>query len=431
MRRQALHLLLAVIASLCPTARSQDLPAVTNPDPPQGFLMPDLLSGGLRVTLSASQNVRFGYYGSGAIAVTALTGNAGYQSVSERRPFSLLYSGGFLFTAGQSTQNYIPAVSTFQNLTLTQAFNSRLWNLVFSDSVRYLPESPVNNFSGIFGAGTIGLPVIGPFPGQSILTRYGQRVMNTADVSLGRQLTGSTTLHVGGSSSLERFVDNSGGLDYDQYSGTAGVTHRINALTSAGGTYTYSQFTYPTVNVSFTTQTAQANYSRQWTRKISTALAGGPLITRSSVFGARHSSISFGGNADLAYTGEVSSAAIMYSRGVRSGSGVVAGTVSDDVSAHYMRKLSRLSSVNSLVSYTRNNSLAVLNTTPFSISTVVASVQGTRAFARYFSAYADYNIQKQLTNGFNTTSSNAFNGLSQLVGVGITYSPNLIHLGHK
>lgn len=431
MRKRALHFLLAVITSLGPIARGQDLPAVTNPDPPQGFLMPDLLSGGLQVSLSASENVRFGFYGSGAIAVTALSGNAGYQSVSERRPFSLLYSGGVLFTTGRSTQNSIPVVSTFQNLTLTQAFNSRLWNLVFTDSVRYLPESPTNNLSGLLGLGNIGLPVIGPFPGQSILTLYGQRVMNTADVNLGRQLTGSTTLNVGGSSSLERFVDNSGGLDYDQYSGTAGVTHRINALNSAGGTYTYSQFSYPTVDVSFTTQSAQATYSRHWTRQISTAFAGGPLFTRSTIIGAMNSSVSFGGSANVDYIAELWSASILFNRGVRSGSGVVAGAVSDDVAAHYMRKLSRLSSVDSVVSYTRNNSIAVLGLTPFSISTVVASVQGTRAFARYFSAYADYSIQKQLTNGFNTTSSNAFSGLSQTVGVGITYSPNLIHLGHK
>ena len=62
-------------------------------------------------SLSASESFLTGY-GGGLNYSTALSGSLGYLSSSPSKPFSLVYSGGFLYS---SVPGY-PSASTFQNL---------------------------------------------------------------------------------------------------------------------------------------------------------------------------------------------------------------------------------------------------------------------------------------------------------------------------
>ncbi|HTD95590.1 MAG TPA: hypothetical protein VK627_01625, partial [Edaphobacter sp.] len=106
-------------------------------------------------SLSASQLIQFGYYGSGTAYTTSLSGNVGYVSKSTKLPSTILYSGGVLFTtqAGQGT-------STFQNLAISQGLVNGPWAFYITDSVSYLPQSPTTGLSGIPGIGDLGsLPI--------------------------------------------------------------------------------------------------------------------------------------------------------------------------------------------------------------------------------------------------------------------------------
>ena len=72
--------------------------------------------------------------------------------------------------------------------------------------------------------------------------------------------------------------------------------------------------------------------------------------------------------------------------------------------------------------------LPTFTSVPFTIDGLVASGQLTRQLSRNFSAFGSYTIQRQTTQGI-AASSNAFNGLSQIFGFGVTYSPGQMRLG--
>jgi hypothetical protein len=71
------------------------------------------------------------------------------------------------------------------------------------------------------------------------------------------------------------------------------------------------------------------------------------------------------------------------------------------------------------------------NVAPFTFDTAVASVQASRAIVRSLSAYASYAFEHQSSNQAATTAVDVFNGIDQVVGFGLTYSPSSIHLGRQ
>jgi hypothetical protein len=65
----------------------------------------------------------------------------------------------------------------------------------------------------------------------------------------------------------------------------------------------------------------------------------------------------------------------------------------------------------------------------YSSNTYVEGIQVSRAIARSLSAFASYTLEDQ---SFSAASAiDLFSGLSQVVGLGITYSPSALHLGRQ
>jgi hypothetical protein len=277
--------------------------------------------------------------------------------------------------------------------------------------------------------GDVGVVGIGP-GGQAILTQFGRRVINSTSGTLTRNITAATSVQGTGSYSFEKFVDRSNGLDSNQTSGLGGIIHRVNALTSFGGDYSYTLFRYPTLgDFSFVSQSIQARYVHRFSRTINMDLSGGPLRTSSNFPTAGPTKWTYGTTLGLDYMGEISGMSLKVTRGVRSGSGVVAGAISTNAAAVYDRKIGRQSTLAASVSYTQNDNTSVVLQS-FSARTFLCSIQGSRQISRDFSVFASYSAQKQIVSG-TTTNLSAFNGLSQIVSGGITYSPRVINLRHK
>ncbi len=89
-------------------------PVVATP-PTFGFSLPSV-EGTMTYSLSASEAFLTGYEGSGADTTTSLSGSVGYLSSSPNKPFSLVYSGGYLF----STVSGYPPNTTFQRSRILQ-----------------------------------------------------------------------------------------------------------------------------------------------------------------------------------------------------------------------------------------------------------------------------------------------------------------------
>lgn len=420
-------LCLVPIALLCSLAHGQDIPAVTSAPTFRGFHLPTEL-GTLTYSLSFAERVRTGYYGTGSnVWSTDFSGNVAYLSKSETRPFSMVYSGGYLYNSG-GVQS-----SVFQNLSLSQTFNTRLWSTNISDEVNYLPESASSGLSGIPGVGDVGVttPPVGGDNGQDLLTNSGQRISNSTHLSVQRQLTGSTALQGSGNYSFQRFLtDTVNGVNEQNLDGEALVNHRINALSKLEGAYTYNHFSYEDQPFAFSTNKVTVGYSREINRKLSVHGTVGPEITSSSGSPLAGSSVNISVDSGLNYTGQHYDYSVAYQRGVRGGSGVVQGTFTDTVSAQGSRRLGEYMRLTASGSYTQNSSIANVSTQQFNTQTLVGNFQIERTVSQNFNVFLNYSVQDQNTSSAAATPG-AFTGTSQNFGFGITYSPRQIHLGHQ
>lgn len=428
----ALTCLLGPLASV---ARGQAIPTATNDVYYPGFHLPNV-GGSLNYSVSASESVIFGYNGQnggygGTATTTNLSGNVAYLSASERHPFSMVYSGGyFMSTSAQSSAFY-------QNLALSQVYKTKTWDFVVSDLFSYLPSTATVGLSGVPGVGDLGVDPVGGTYGsvQGILTRNGPRVNNSVSASAVRNLTASTSVSVTGFAFFQTFLGGStdslgssvAGIDSRSEGGTAALTHRLNARSSVGTSYTYSTSSFTGSKFGFTSQQVSLLYNRQLSRQLSFMASVGPQWTGSSdpLYGG--TSVNVATSVGLAYGGKITSASVNYSRGTSSGFGVFQGAHTDSVGFIAHRGIGKNWSASVSADYARSTSLPSSFSLPYSTQTEVAGVQASRGLTRKLSFFTSYTLQRQTTGG-TTITPVTFSGHSQVISAGITFSPSSTRL---
>ena len=429
-------LVLAVLLTPIGVAFGQALPAAEASPISTGFALPTSL-GTLQYGVSASQSLTWGYYGNhGSSSSTSLSGDVGYLSNSKQHPFSLVFSGGYSF--GESSQTSY----SFLNLGFSQVANVGRWNFVIADSVSLLPGTPVVGLSGIPGLGDLGVsPVqLGGDTGQGVLTTYSNRVTNTATGSIQRQITGKTSINASGAYSTMRFLSSSlgsanassAGLDSDSVTGGGGINHEIDERTSYGANYGYSHYAYTGNNFGvatpdFASQTASATFSHRFTRKLSFTAAAGPQWTTISS-SSRGSALSVFADFSTAYAAKSFATSLTFIRSSNGGYGAIPGSVADSVMFGVSRKIAVVWNLaaSSAFAHTSNLSTGVAS---YSLNTAVESVQISRALMRSLSGYSSYTFESQSSSGVSGVS--LFNGHTQVLSFGLTYSPSSLHFGRQ
>jgi hypothetical protein len=109
---------------------------------------------------------------------------------------------------------------------------------------------------------------------------------------------------------------------------------------------------------------------------------------------------------------------------------VTPGGFSDSVNTTARRSFFRIWSGSATVNYTQTSEPSALDLPNYSLGTLVAGVQVSRAISRTVSSYASYNAQRQTVSGAADTSG-AFRGLFQVVAFGLTYSPRTLSFGEN
>lgn len=419
--------LLLLPLSMSGQAATQASVSNTMPTNDFGFNLPTHL-GTLSYSLSGSEAAQTGYGNGGVGTYTTVSGNLAYLSKSENDPFSLVYSGGYLFSAYQGGSYS----STFQNIAASQVLRTRSWVYVVSDSLSYLPESPTTGLSGIAGVGDVGVfPVqTGIGPAQDILTNYSDRLANGLQGSATWQMTPS--LDLAGSASWEAldFEDASLGLNSNQYSASFGPNYRIDARNQIGAAAYYSRISYPSYdNFELESEGVNLTYTRAWSRRLSTSIGIGPEKTDGHTIEEIPSQVTVAGTASVSYATRTTGLFAAWSRGVNAGSGVTFGALSDTVSVGMNRPLSRDWIFGLSAGYSRNTSLTSYAGLVPRYDDVYGAAQLSRRISETLSAYASYTATEQSSNnvpGF----SNAFQGTTNTIAVGITFAPAPLIRGH-
>jgi hypothetical protein len=427
-----------VFATVTATAACAQAAPAGSMSPTVGPGLPSI-DGVFHYALSGSEQVETGYNSSGASYSTSLSGDASYSSRSEARPFSMVYAGGILLG-----NQYGSSATTFQNFAVSQGLVKGAWLFDISDSVSYLPQSPTTGLSGIPGVGDLGSqPIQGPSTGPAggILTNNSTNISNGLSGSIERRLTGLTSISGNGSWSILRFPDNDG-LDNTQISGELGLNHRINARGTISGNVSYSTFSYGSgINLTVQTRGINGVFQRVLSRTLSVTASVGPQWISSSNGALIPSRVTVATNVGLVYGGRFTNAGLSYLRGVNGGSGVQPGALSDNFTASLGRSYGRDWMASLTANYTRTAGLlqpsalvvapdlgAALPYAGGSGNTAYGGAQVSRRLGNSFSAYASYNLQHQSIDS-SLASQNAFSGLIQTFGIGITFSPRSTRLG--
>ena len=414
------------LGALCFAARqsfAQALPAGEPEALSQGFELPRV-AGTLRYSLRLNQTFVPATSGRETYFTTNGSGDLGYISKSTRRPFSMVYSGGYIASTGGQPS------SLFQNLALSQVVRWKRWTFIISDAASYLPESPVAGLAGIAGLGDLGnAPIqVGSDLGEAVQSQYAPRITNTASASVNRSLTGKTSVFVTAEYKKQHFTKGgTSGLDNDYESGSGAVSHRIDGRSDVSANFAYSRFNYPRFGATYRTQGATISYSRLFSRTLTGNFSGGPQY--SQTFGVP-ASLSYQASAAISYTRLHNNLTASFVRSVNSGSGVATASRGNSFKLLASRKLGRYSSASAYVAYSKTDTLPTLVQTRFAGDTLVGAIQGSRSISRTLSTYGSYTIQRQLT-AQNALGTNSLNGIRQMLAFGITYSPRAITVGRR
>lgn len=425
-----LALVAACVTATSATMHGQANPTATAPDPYSAFALPSV-GGSLRYSLTASETVLTGYNGSsgsGASTYTNLSGDLAYLSSSQRHPFSVVYAGGYLI--GTST---FPSYA-YQSLSLSQELHTRSWDFIVGDTVAYLPQTPIGSLSGVPGAGDLSLTAvqINTTPGLDILTTYATRVSNAASGTATYRFTPSTSVSFTGTDYLQRYTGSSTGfqgINNDLQTGGATVQHRIDERTTIGGGYQFTNSSFQAYYLGpgtygYQTHNAQAFVSRQLTRSLSFSAGAGPQW---AVMGGNRSvitgtSVSLAANASLNYQAKKFLSSINYVRGINNGNGVTVGARQDTVVASISRSFARIYNAGGIVGFNHSDQLSNSLLPSYNTSGVIAGGQFSVQVRQPLSVFTSYTVQRQAFDGY-APAGIAFNGLTQYITFGVSYSP--------
>ena len=415
---KACSTLLAIFLIAGAAAKAQVVPAIEGPFGPP-------VSGILHYDLRYTQTAQF-YGGSiGTEQRGAASGEMAYANSSAVLPFNVTYSGGDSWNISGPSEG---GAGVFQHMLASQGIVRRDWTFKLMDDVSYMPQAPTTGFSGIPGVG--GLPPPPTPPNQPILTQNTRSVYNTVSPNFTHTFGHATSLECGASYSVQRFPDGNG-LDADSVQANGQVTRKLDALNSLTGQYVYAHTSYPGYSkLTMDTHSALFGYERLWNRQFKTRVSAGPEWVESSDNLLVPASTNLTVSASATYDFRSTSAGVNYYRATTGSAGEASevGIHNDDVNGDLTQQFGRDLTVSLTGAYMRTRGLSVQLDKTEVTNAEYGGVSATRRLGRYFTVFANYTVISQSTNYTGSpTPANIVNGLSQVLGFGIGYSPRDLH----
>ncbi|MGH7486217.1 MAG: hypothetical protein ACREMY_11560, partial [bacterium] len=300
-----------------------------------------------------------------------------------------------------------------QGMNISERLTYRRFAVSFLDQFLYGPQTALG--SGQIpgapagpGGGTIGLGG-GYTPGQSILTERGQRLTNSSDVETDVYLSARSSLtFVGGYSLLDSIDDVL--LNYGNVIASAGYNYQFSPDNTVGVSYQFSGFNYSNFNQSIKNNIISVSYGRRITGRLAFQASGGPDVafvrmpittsgTGSPTTGSR-TQVYGSFNTSLQYKAGRTSMAAAYSHGISGGSGVLPGSVTDNVTGSVNRQLSRTFNGGWTGGFSRNRGIGIDGTATVSqtYDYWFTGLNLNHPWGRSMSLFLSYQLQYQSAN---------------------------------
>jgi hypothetical protein len=194
-------------------------------------------------------------------------------------------------------------------------------------------------------------------PNQTIFVGTGPRYSEALVIQATYALSRRGSLTASGSYGVLNFVD-SGNINTNSAFGGLGYNYKITAKDTIGLFYQYSSYHFPGSPQAYGSQIASAAYSRKITGRLALSFFGGPQFTSLRVpVGTTTTTVSGYASAFLTYGFERGSLSGNYVHGLSGGSGLLLGSILDQVYFTGSRKISRVWSANASVGFAHNRTV--------------------------------------------------------------------------
>lgn len=287
-------------------------------------------------------------------------GNASLLEAWGRTTLAVNYTGGGFVSSDSSQGNGV-----YQQLALAQNYRGERWLIQIVDQFAYVPQSSFG-----FGGGTnLGIPGVGGSLGLTIPGLGGNYVPNQSIYGVGPFYTNAgalqatyalshrSSLTASGSYGILSFTQ-SANSDSNVIVGSIGYNYVLGRNDTIGLVYRFSGYHFPGNPQAYGDQVLSVAYGRKVTGHLAIRLFAGPEFTQYRIpFGNQSSQVGFSASANLTYGFERGGFSVGYLHGVSGGSGVLIGSVIDEVTATASRRLTRAWSGYVNFGYSHNSAL--------------------------------------------------------------------------
>lgn len=314
------------------------------------------------------------------------------------------YSGGGFFSSDSGQGN-----GQFHQLSSAFELDERRWQMLVIEQFSYLPQTAFG-FGGTTGlavpgiTGALAAPLPGLqqtfVPGQSAFSATGPRYSSASATQLTYAVSRRGSLTAAVVYGFLRFID-TGNINNDTEILNVGYNYAITRKDYVGVIYRFTAYHFPGDPQALGDQVFQLMYARRITGKLALNISGGPDWTNFRVpVNGTTQTLSGGGMASLSYALNKSALRVGYSHGISNGSGVFAGSSTDEVQASWGRPISRAWIASLNMGYSRNSTIVTLKalSSP-SYASWLAGAGLNRPLGRSARFSLGYQAQIQASNG--------------------------------
>ena len=315
--------------------------------------------------LQFSSNVQSNAYnqsgGSNWYANNYFIGNLSLLEAWTRATLAVNYSGGGYVSTDSKQGN-----GFYQQLALTQNFQTERWLFQIIDQFSYIPQSSFG-----FGGGTnLGIPGVGGSLGTTIPGLGGNYIPNQSIYGVGAfynnvaalpatyALSRRGSVTISGSYGIMNFVEASNS-DSNATVGSIGYNYGLSRNDTVGLVYRFSAYHFPGSPQAYGSNVISVAYGRKVTGHLAFRLFVGPEVTSYRIpVGTASSRTGVSTTANLTYGFQRAGLAFSYLHGFSGGSGVLVGSILDQATATASRNLTRVWTGNLNFGYAHNSSVA-------------------------------------------------------------------------
>jgi hypothetical protein len=345
--------------------------------------------------------------------------------------FSLSYFGGGEFF--QPTALFPD--SMFHTLSVDQQFGWKRLTLRLLDSFTYSPNTPFGG-AGIGGPGLlaetgVGSGTINPTFGSNdtILTGQSRILNNSAIGEIQYNVSLRSSFTVTGSDLILDYVGG-GFIDSNAYVASAGYNYAINPKDTLAATYALTEISYTGIAGSLTLQQANLAYAHQLTSRFVFQISAGPeFIEFHNYTPSVANVVSWNLSTKVQYRLRRTSFDAYYSRGANAGSGVFAGSTTQNVGGVASHQFSRFLFGALNAGYSFNGNLTTVPGVSNQYQNWFVGASVGRQLGRRAHISFNYGALQQPSNGICPVASCGTNHLVQTMGVALDFHLRAIDNG--